>query len=71
MFCQHGAGKQQVAAGAALTAGALTDRNLSPDIPYSKMNQPKPSQFASGVKDKADILKRLYKSENQSIAKSG
>jgi hypothetical protein len=50
-------------------AGALTDRNLSLDIPSPKMNQPKPSQFAAGVKDKAGILKQLCDSFYQTIAK--
>jgi hypothetical protein len=71
LYCQHGAGEQQGAAGAALTTGALTDRNLSLDIPFSKMNQPKPSQFAAGVKHKAGLLKLLCDSDNHTIAKIG
>jgi len=71
LFCQHGTGEQQVAAATALAAGALTSRKLSPDIPCSKMNQPKTPQFATGVKHKAGILKRLYNSEKQTIEKSG
>jgi len=70
-FCQHGAGEQQVAAGAASTAGALTNRNLSLDIPFSKMNQLKPSQFAAGVKHKAGLLKRLCDSDDCTIEKIG
>jgi hypothetical protein len=69
LFCQHGAGEQQGAAGSALAAGALTHRNLSQNIASSKMNQPKPSQLAAGVKDKAGILKRLCDSFLQTIAK--
>jgi hypothetical protein len=33
------------------------------------MNQPKPSQFAAGVKDKAGILKRLCDGKTQTMAK--
>jgi hypothetical protein len=69
LFCQHGAGEQQVAAGAALTAGTLTHRNLSQNIASSKMNQPKPSQFAACVKDKAGVLKGLGDGKTQTIAK--
>jgi hypothetical protein len=71
LFCQHGAGEQQVTAGAALTAGALTNRNLSPDIPCPEMNQPETPQFAAGVKHKTRVLKRLCGSENQTVEKSG
>ena len=64
LLCQHGAGEQQVATGTALTAGPLTGRKLSQDIPFLEMNQSKTSQFATDVKHKAGILKHLANSAN-------
>jgi hypothetical protein len=41
LFCQHGAGEQQVTAGAALMAIAFTDKKLALNIFLFEMNQPK------------------------------
>ena len=40
-LCQHRAGEEQVAAGATLTAIAMTQKKLALNIFLSKMNQPK------------------------------
>jgi len=49
LFCQPGAGKQQVAAGPALPASPFTARSLFENIPFLKMGQPEASQLAAGV----------------------
>ena len=41
LFCQHRAGKEQVAAGAALVAIASADKKLALNIFLSEMHQPK------------------------------
>jgi len=59
LFCQHGTGEEQVAAGAALSAFAFADKKPALNKFLSEMNQPQTPQFAAGVKHKARVLKRL------------
>jgi hypothetical protein len=49
MSCQHGAGEEQVAADAALSAFSLTGKQLGLDIPLSAMNQPETPELTGGV----------------------
>ena len=68
---QHRAGKQQVATGAALTAGAPTNGKLIVDIFFLTMNQSQTPQFSTGVQHKTGILKHLDNLAKETIKKSG
>jgi hypothetical protein len=48
-ICQHGAGKEKIAADAALTAGPLADKDLSEHIFLAQLNEIPPPEFAGHV----------------------
>lgn len=70
-LCQHRTGEEQVAAGTALMATAMTQKDLALNIFLSKKNQLKTPYFAGGVKQKTGILNHLRNSENKTVKKSG
>jgi hypothetical protein len=49
LFCQTGAGKQQTAASAALSASPFADRLLFKNIRFLKMSQPETPPFSASV----------------------
>jgi hypothetical protein len=71
LFCQHGAGEQQVTACAALAAGPPARGKLPVNIFFLKMNQPQTPQFAAGMQDKAGTLQHLADRSAQTREKSG
>jgi len=71
LFFQQGASQQQGTTDAALTAGPLTNGELSMDIPFLKMDQQKAPQFPVCMKHKARTAKPLYHSENPTIKRIG
>jgi hypothetical protein len=71
LFCQHGAGEEQVTTDATLPAIAFADKKLVLNIFLSEMNHPKTPELTGGVKHKAGLLERLCYSENQTIQNGG
>jgi len=55
-FCQHGAGKEKIAAGAALTAGPLADKELVEHIFLAELNEIPAPEFADHMNHATRIL---------------
>jgi hypothetical protein len=55
-FCQHGAGKEKIAAGATLTAGPLAENELLEHIFLAKLNKIPPPEFADRVDHRTRLL---------------
>jgi hypothetical protein len=68
-FCQARAGKKQVAARAALTAGPFTNGSLLLNIRLLKMNQYESPNFAASVIQKPGLLKNCTDSSERAMKK--
>jgi hypothetical protein len=55
-FCQHGTGKEKIAAGAALTAGPLADKDLSQHIFLAELNEIPAPEFAAHMNHRTRLL---------------